>query len=85
MERGLEHERAVVRRDADLRLAARQARVDRAEAIAAHEVALRRDTEEKLKYAFMRHVATLNLEVGCNEYLLVVAYAANALADATNR
>lgn len=62
MERGLEHERAAVRREADMRLAAMQARVDRAEAIAAHEVALRRDTEEKLKYAFMRHVATLNLE-----------------------
>lgn len=65
MERGLEHEREAVRRDADARLAAMQARVDRAEALAAHEAALRADMEQRLKFAFMRHVAGLNLEVCC--------------------
>ena len=64
MEQGLEAERAAVRQAADAQLAAMAAQMKQAQALAAHEASLRRDMEERLKFAFMRHVATLNLEVG---------------------
>jgi hypothetical protein len=64
MEQGLEAERAAIRQSANAQLAAMAARMEQAEALAAREARLRRDMEERLKFAFMRHVATLNLEVG---------------------
>jgi hypothetical protein len=64
MKQGLEAERAAVRQAADAQLAAMSAQMKQAQALAAHEASLRRDMEERLKFAFMRHVATLNLEVG---------------------
>jgi hypothetical protein len=64
MEQGLEAERVAVRQAADAQLAAMTAQMKQAQALAAHEASLRRDMEERLKFAFMRHVATLNLEVG---------------------
>ena len=63
MEQGLEAERAAVRQAADAQLTTMAAQMKQAQALAAHEASLRRDMEERLKFAFMRHVATLNLEV----------------------